>query len=206
MNTRTRSRYPLVGFAIAGLLVAAMFLLSGCDPANNAVFKQSTVSGGVVQQDSVQINGQLVAVTPEMRPLLDPSKIIKAGTAITENVVTVSPAATTVVNAIKYLPIPFADIASYALNGILGIGAIWLTKRGNTAQKVNKSLVQGVDTFRDILDQTEGGAKLDAHLTAALKQQQEREGVQAIVKLLVDRFATPEKPHHEQLTSAALKS
>lgn len=206
MNTPTRSRYPLVGFAIAALCVLAMFFVSGCKLDSNAVFQTATVSGGVVQQDSVQVNGQLIAVTPEMRAYIDPAKIIKAGTQVTENVVTVTPAATAVVNAVKYLPIPFADVASYALNGLLGIAAIWLTKRGNTAQKVNKSLVQGVDTFRDILDQTEGGAKLDAHLTAALKEQQEREGVQAIVKLLIDRFATPEKPHHDQLTSAALRS
>lgn len=188
----------------AGL--AAVLALTGCDAANNAVFKSAEVSAGAVQQDSISLDGKLVALTPEMRALVDPAKIIKAGTPITENKVTVAPAAQLVINAVKYLPIPYADVASYALNGLLVIAAAWLTKGKSTAEKTNISLVKGVDTFRDILDQTEVGAKLDEHLTATLRAQHEKDGVQAVIKLLVERYATPAKPPAAELTAAALKA
>lgn len=190
--------------SLAGL--AAVLALTGCDQTNNAVFKTTKVDTGTVQQDSVAINGQLVVVTPEMRSVIDPAKIVKAGTAITEDKVAPSPAAQVVVSAIKYLPVPYADVASYALNGLLVIAAAWLTKGKTTAEKTNISLVKGVDTFRDILDQTEVGKALDQHLTTTLANQQKEDGVQAIVHLLLDRYATPAKPPAAELTSAALKT
>lgn len=190
--------------ALAGLV--AVLGLTGCDQANNAVFKSAEVSAGTVQQDSVSLDGKLVVVTPEMRTLIDPAKIIKAGTPVTEQRVEVTPAAQVVVNAIKYLPIPYADLLSYGLNGLLAITAVWIGRGKTKAEKINTSLVKGVDTFRDILDQTEVGAKLDEHLTTALKAQQEKDGVQSLVKLLVERYATPEKPNAATLTAAALKA
>lgn len=195
----------LAWFVFTALCLVCLFACSGCDATHNAVFQPATVSAGVAQQDSVQINGQLIAVTPEMRAVIDPAKIIKAGTAITEQTITVTPAATAVVQAVKYLPIPYADLASYALNGLLGIAAVWLTRRKSVAEKVNVSLVRGVDTFRDILDQTEGGQKLDRHLTQTLGEAQRAAGIEAVVRLLLERYATPAKPHHSALTSAALK-
>lgn len=204
---KIQSRLPaLAWFAFAAACVVCVFFFSGCDATNNGVFQRATVQAGTVQQDSVQINGQLIAVTPEMRAVLDPAKIIKAGTAITEEKVTVSPTATAVVNAVQYLPVPYANVASYALNGLLGIAAVWLTKRKSTAEKVNVSLVRGVDTFRDILDQTEGGQKLDEHLTKTLADSQRAAGIQAVVNLLLDRYATPPKPHHTELSARALSS
>ena len=190
--------------SLAGL--AAVLALTGCDAANNAVFKSAEVSAGTVQQDSVSLDGKLVVVTPEMRAIIDPAKIIKAGTPITEHKVEVAPAAQVVVNAIKYLPIPYADLLSYGLNGLLAITAVWFGRGKTKAEKINTSLVKGVDTFRDILDQTEVGAKLDEHLTTTLRQQQEKDGVQAVVKLLVERLATPAKPPASTLTAAALKA
>jgi hypothetical protein len=183
--------------------LAAVFFLSGCD--QNPVFQHSEVSAGVVQQDSVQLpDGSLVVVTAEMRSLVDPAKIIPAGTPLLQDKVTINPVVQGAVKAVALLPIPYADLISYGLNGALGIAAVWLTKRKKTAEKVSESMVKGVDTFRDILDQTEGGAKLDAHLVAALRNQQEAAEVLGTVKLLLDRYATPEKPHHSTLTSAAL--
>jgi hypothetical protein len=188
---------------IAGL--AALVALTGCD--QNPIFQTSEVQAGVVQQDSVQLpDGQLVTVTPEMRTLIDPAKIIPAGSPIMQEKVTVSPTAQTVVKAVGVLPIPYADLLSYALNGALGIAAVWLTKKKKTAEKVSESMVKGVDTFRDILDQTEGGEKLDAMLTKALKDQQAAAEVVNVVKGLLDRYATPAKPAASQLTQAALKA
>lgn len=51
-----------------------MFILTDCDPTNNAVFKPSTVSAGTVQQDSIEVNCQLVAVTPEIRAYIGPAR------------------------------------------------------------------------------------------------------------------------------------
>jgi hypothetical protein len=189
--------------------LAAVFALSGCDKDKVAdyAFDRTTVQSGVVQADSIQLpDGTLAVVTPEMRSLVDPAKIIPAGTPISEEKVAPKAMVVTAVNAVKYLPIPGADILSYALNGLLGIAAVWLTKKKKTADKVSASLVKGVDTFRDILDQTEGGAKLDDHLTTALKQQQQTADVITAIKSLLDRYATPAKPPASQLTAAALKS
>ena len=190
--------------ALAGL--AAVLLLTGCDQSG-FVFNRAEVQSGVVQVDSVQLpDGSLVAVTPEMRGLIDPAKIIKAGSPIIAEQVTVNPAVQTAVKAVSYLPIPFADVVSYGLNGLLGIAAVWLTKKKRTSEKVNASLVKGVDTFRDILDQTEVGGKLDEHLVKTLREQQEKDGVRAVVNFLLDRYMTPAKPPHSALTAAALKS
>ncbi|ACB76688.1 hypothetical protein [Opitutus terrae] len=189
--------------------LCALCVFSGCDKdaAKGLVFETSTVQAGVVQQDSIQApDGSLIVVTPEMRGVVDPAKIIPAGTPVTQQVVAPTATAKAVVSAVKYLPIPFADVASYALNGLLGIAAVWLTKKKKTSEKVNASLVRGVDTFRDILDQTEGGAKLDAYLTKTLAEQQRQDGVQAAVNFLLDRYMTPAKPSHADLTATALKT
>lgn len=92
------------------------------------------------------------------------------------------------------VPVPGADVLSLALNGILGIGSIWLTKRLRTAQKISLSSVRGIDTFRDILDQTEGGRLVDEELTKSLRVEQEKLKVVAEVGSLMRRYATPTKP------------
>lgn len=103
----------------------------------------------------------------------------------------VSGTASSALNALKL--VPYGDVASYALNGLLGIGAVWLGKRKSTAQKVNKSLVQGIDVFRDILDQTDVGDKIDSALIEALKERQGALNTGNEVNKLLQRYATPTK-------------
>jgi hypothetical protein len=92
------------------------------------------------------------------------------------------------------IPIPgAAPLASLALNGALAIGAVWLGKRKRTADRVTASLVQGIDTFRDVLDQTPQDEKIDARLTETLRDHQNALQVQQEISKLLDRFATPTK-------------
>lgn len=94
----------------------------------------------------------------------------------------------------SFIPAPgAAPLASLALNGLLAIGAVWLGKRKRTAEKVSTSLVQGIDTFRDILDQTPQGEKIDASLTKTLKDQQHALSVEQEIHKLLQRYATPTK-------------
>jgi hypothetical protein len=93
----------------------------------------------------------------------------------------------------SFIPAPGASpLASLALNGAFAVGAVWLGKK-RTAEKVSASLVQGIDTFRDILDQTPKGAQIDASLTKTLKDQQHALRVEREVHKLLQRYATPTK-------------
>ena len=84
-------------------------------------------------------------------------------------------------------------IASTVLNGALAIGALWFAKRKRTADKVSASLSQGIDTCRDVLDQTPHGEKIDARLTETLREHQNALQVQKEITKLLERFATPTK-------------
>lgn len=195
-----------VWLAIASLVILT-FIVSGCNGTGGRLFRTEQVQVGTVPQDSVQApDGTLTPLTAETRATTPPEKVVRAGTPIMEEKISVAPAVQAVVKGVSYLPVPFADVASYGLNGALAIAALWLNRRKAKAEKVNESLVKGVDTFRDILDQTEGGAKLDAHLTRTLQNHQAAAGVVDAVRSLLDRFATSQKPHHSELTAAALKS
>lgn len=87
----------------------------------------------------------------------------------------------------------YGQLASVALNGLLGIGAVWIGRRKRTADKVSASLIQGIDTFRDVLDQTPQGEKIDARLTETLREHQNALQVQREIHRLLCRYATPTK-------------
>lgn len=87
----------------------------------------------------------------------------------------------------------YGQLASITLNGALGLGAIWLGRKKRIADKVSASLVQGIDTFRDILDQTPHGEQIDARLTQTLKDQQHALRVEQEIHELLKRYATPTK-------------
>lgn len=195
-------------YIFAALSLGVVLAFTGCDKdsAKGFAFDSAQVSAGVVQQDSVEVNGQLVVLTPEMAALVDPAKVVKAGTPLMQEQLTPKPYVTGAIAAVKYLPIPGADIISYALNGLLAISAAWLARGKKTSDKIAVSMVKGVDTFRDILDQTQGGAKLDGYLTEALQREQSNAQVLSAVRALLDRYETPAKPAASQLTSEALKS
>ena len=79
----------------------------------------------------------------------------------------------------------YGQLASVALNGLLGIGAVWMGRRKRTADKVSASLIQGIDTFRDVLDQTPQGEKIDARLTETLREHQNALQVQREINKLL---------------------
>ena len=66
-------------------------------------------------------------------------------------------------------------------------------RRKRTADKVSASLIQGIDTFRDVLDQTPQGEKIDARLTETLREHQNALQVQREINKLLERFVTPTK-------------
>jgi hypothetical protein len=90
------------------------------------------------------------------------------------------------------LPSP-APLTSLALNAVLALGAIWAGSQKRTADKVSASLVQGIDTFRDILDQTPQGSHIDQRLIKTLRHHQHALQVQRHITKLLDRYATPSK-------------
>jgi hypothetical protein len=87
----------------------------------------------------------------------------------------------------------YGQLASVTLNGALALGAIWLGRKKRTADKVATSLVQGIDTFRDILDQTPQGEKIDARLTQTLRDRQNALRVEREIHHLLERYSTPTK-------------
>jgi hypothetical protein len=91
-------------------------------------------------------------------------------------------------------PIPAGGpIAGIVANGVLAVGALWLAKRKRVADKVSASLIQGIDTFRDVLDQPPHGKKIDAKLTETLRAQQEALRVQREINKLLERYQTSTK-------------
>ena len=91
-------------------------------------------------------------------------------------------------------PIPAAGpVAGIVINGALAIGALWFAQRKRTADKVTASLIQGIDTFRDVLDQTPHGKKIDARLTETLRTHQEALHVQREITKLLERYQTSTK-------------
>lgn len=93
---------------------------------------------------------------------------------------------------LKY--VPYGDTASVALNGLLAMGALWFGKKKKVSDKVAESLIKGVDTFRDVLDQTSGGDKIDAVLKESLSEHQKSLGVLNKTTDLINRYKTPTKP------------
>jgi hypothetical protein len=196
-----------------GLMTMAF---TGCDVDDNVVsgFLYEEVGGNYVVTDSF---GNELTFTldqaaqiremdkPDVRSFLEArfrSTFPESYSAGEEVVVTsevddppdvlVSRTAQTVVNSLGYMPV-WGDLASLVANGILGIGAVWLGRRKRTADKVNESLVRGIDTFRDVLDQTSQGEKIDAELTKILRDYQQELRTADEVIALLKRFGTPTK-------------
>jgi hypothetical protein len=162
---QSRLRYQL--FAIS--LFVAILATSGCQTIKSAFyepipFDQVAQEQGITLAEAEALNLQ--------RPRAELQPIINTATAFVPG---------------------YGQLASVALNGILGLGAVWLSKRKRTADKVSASLVQGIDTFRDILDQTPQGERIDARLTETLRDHQNALRVEHEIHRLLDRYSTPTK-------------
>lgn len=160
-------RHPFFVISMLGML----FCFTGCETVENALYEPVPIDEVAHQLDITEEEAEalgMVQPKPELEPII--------------NTLT------------GFIPAPgVSPLASLALNGALAIGAVWLGKKKRTAEKVSTSLVQGIDTFRDILDQTPQGAKIDAKLKETLRQHQQALQVRKEISRLLDRYATPTK-------------
>jgi hypothetical protein len=152
-------------------LLLALSLFTGCETIKETLYEP-------VPYDEVAQEQGITLAEAEARGIVRPKSSIAPLIQATTALIPVTGA---------------APLASLALNGTLALGAIWMGRRKRTADKVAASLVQGIDTFRDILDQTPQGAKIDARLTATLRDHQNALQVQKEITRLLDQYATPTK-------------
>lgn len=106
--------------------------------------------------------------------------------------VQVSKTASSAADSLSYIP-GVGPILSIVGNGVLGIGALWYRRKKKRAELVGESLVKGIDTFRDVLDQTPQGEKIDEELKERLKEHRDKLGVAKEMVALLERWATPTK-------------
>lgn len=152
-------------------LLASLACFTGCETVKGALYEPVPFDEVAHQLDITMEEAKALGMV-RPRPALEP--IINTMTG--------------------FIPVSgVAPATSLALNGLLAVGAIWLGKKRRTAEKVSTSLVQGIDTFRDILDQTPQGAKIDASLTKTLKDHQHALRVEREIHKLLQRYATPTK-------------
>jgi hypothetical protein len=163
-----QSRLRLQLLAIS--LFVAIFATSGCQTVRDTFYEP-------VPFDEVAQEQGITLAEAESLGLIRPKPLIQP----------------LINTATTFIPAPGAPLASLALNGALALGAIWMGRRKHTADKVTASLVQGIDTFRDILDQTPQGEQIDAKLTATLRDHQNALQVQKEITKLLERYETPTK-------------
>jgi hypothetical protein len=148
----------------------SLFVLTGCQTLKSAFYEPVPYDEVAKEQGITLAEAEalgLIRPRPSIQPLIN--------------------------TATAFIPATSAPLASLALNGALGLGAIWLGRRKHTADKVAASLIQGIDTFRDVLDQTPQGAQIDAKLTATLRDHQNALQVQKEITKLLERYQTPTK-------------
>ncbi|MBC2592683.1 hypothetical protein H5P28_00255 [Ruficoccus amylovorans] len=216
----------ILGLAIGGLC------LTGCDPDDNAVGRFLYTTSGGVYQVSDQYGNSLRFTDEQAQTLIgmDESTRVTAleevfrtqfpasygegsaapvitPTEVEAGEVAVSETAQTAVAALNFIPV-WGQLASLVAAGALGISTLWMGKRYSTAQATAKSLVIGVDTFRNVLDQTEQGAVIDEALTKALRKAKEAEGGAVVdaVSGLLKRYTTADVPSGLTVTPAAATS
>lgn len=212
----TNKKNKLLSLLAVSVLCFSTLFVTGCDVDDNAVtgFLYEEVGGSHIITD--QFNNKLIFTGDQVEQLLamdearmkefvtarfqseypasyaeGQAAVITAEETVDAEIV-VGGTAQTAINALGYIP-GWGDLASLVANGVLGIGAIWLGKRKKTAEKVNESLVKGIDVFRDVLDQTPQGEQIDDALTGILKDRQSELNTLKEVNKLLDRFATPTK-------------
>lgn len=151
------------------ILFVSLAGLTGCSTLQSALYEPVPFDEVAKQQGITLAEAEALNV---QRPRAELQPIIQAATSFAPG---------------------YGQLASVALNGALGLGAVWLSSRKRTAEKVSASLVQGIDTFRDILDQTPQGERIDASLTKTLKEQQHALRVEQEIHKLLQRYATPTK-------------
>jgi hypothetical protein len=190
---------------IIAALIAASVAFTGCETIQGTIYQQERVQAGVIETDSVLVDDNKYISVAEFIAAggnvseLDPSRYLAAGTPIYETRYTLRPSVETGINQVASF-VPGGGLIGAGLSGILGIAAIWMRRKEvvakgerDTANRVSQSLVQGIDVFRDILDNTDQGDKIDKVLTDVLRDRQAELQVLDKVRELLRQYETPTK-------------
>jgi len=183
----------LAAFAV----LTASTLFTGCETVRSAVYDEQIVSStGTLPVDAVELTpGQFVAVTDLEPGSFSPQQVIPAGTEVTTQTVELVPSAAvqTTLDVASSVGGSWGGLVGLLASGVLGIYAKTQRKHRTTAENVNAAVVQGIDVFRDILDQTPQGAVIDEKLKAVLHERQLALNVVSAVDSLLKRYKTPTK-------------
>lgn len=178
-------------------LVFAVSLFAGCGTVKNALYETKSEETVLQEYHVALASGELVTV-PMYRAQfgVEPAagQLIAPGTRVLTETIQPREEVEAVVRVVRHLPIPFADVAGTLLLGALGVGSIALGRGRSIYKKSATVLAKGVDTFRDVLDQTEAGEKIDARLQAVLRESAEAQGAVDSVSALLGRYTTADKP------------
>jgi hypothetical protein len=179
-------------------LLAVSLIGGGC--ATSDWYEETTTTHNVTASADSVINddGTLTPVaeyTGDLAAAVEADRIIAEGETRAVTITTLVPRqdVTATINGIGQTFPGWGSMASLIANGVLGIGALWLGKKKAVTDRVAESLVKGIDTFRDVLDQSPQGAVVDQRLTEILAKYKNELGVMKQIGQLLERFSTPTK-------------
>lgn len=186
-------RNPLLLLIFAAI---ALLTFTGCETARGLIYEERvTESTGILPVDAVEIDGAYYDVATLEPGTYSPQQVIPAGTAVTMRSVELVPSrqVETGIGIVSGLLGPYGGLAGLLATAGLGIYSAATRKNLTKAERTEQALIQGIDTFRDILDQTPQGAKIDQALTGALAKQQTALRVADHVRDLLRKYETPDK-------------
>lgn len=169
---------------------------TGCESVQDVVYdEQITETTGTLPADAVKIDGDYYDVATLEPGTYSPQQVIPAGTEVTKQTVELEPKShiEATIAAGTSLLTPYGGIAGILAAAGLSFFARIQKKKLTLAEKGEIALVQGIDAFRDVLDQTPQGAVIDEKLTELLKERQQTLGIHDEVRNLVRRWETPTK-------------
>ena len=190
---------PYKHYTITAILVALVLaIMPGCGTVKETLYDEQQTQVGTVGQDSVMISDteyisveEFVAQGGNVEEL--PSdKYLPAGTPIYETTYVPSRIAEKGISATRAIP-SFGGLIELILGGAVTIGGVLLGKSRSKWKKAAESTIIGIDTFRDVLDQTPQGEKIDAVLKETLSGSHYKAGVFDAVQKVLARYKTPDK-------------
>lgn len=174
----------------------ALLTFTGCETARGLVYEERvTESTGILPVDAVEIAGEYFDVATLAPGTYSPQQVIPAGTAVTIRSVELVPSrqVETGIGIVSGLLGPYGGLAGLLATAGLGIYSTVMNRRLSKSQRTEEALVKGIDVFRDVLDQTPQGEKIDQALTGALAKQQTALRVADHVRDLLRKYETPDK-------------
>jgi hypothetical protein len=178
-------------------LIAIGFMSTGCETVSGIVYEDRvTEHAGTLAEDAIETSPGVFVPVADLEPgTFDPAAVLVAGSTVTWQTVEQVPsrAVETSIGIVSGLLGPYGGLAGLLATAGLGIYATATRKHLTKAERTEQALVQGIDTFRDILDQTPQGAVIDDALTKTLAKQQTALNVADHVRDLLRKYETPDK-------------